>query len=272
MLKFLILLGLAFPAFARERLILVGGGDPPAAALSSFANWSGGTKGRLLIIPWSSDSAPAELLKDIRDEFTPFNLTNAEVAPSSAEMATQSDKFYRQLDAATGLYFSGGDQNYFMAVVDKFPAIRARIAQKMMNGIPVYGTSAGTAVMAKTMFTGNYDVNSSKVAGGELFGIDPKAVIMAPGLSLLRDILVDQHFFVRKRQNRFWSAFETCPESKGLGIDEATAVILEDQRWGTVAGRGTVLAVKRGINGYPDQVFHLKPGERIDLTYFRKIH
>ena len=52
-----------------------------------------------------------------------------------------------------------------------------------------------------TMFTGNYDTTSPKVAGDELLGIDPTAVIMAPGLGLLRGILVDQHFLVRHRQN-----------------------------------------------------------------------
>jgi len=270
MLKCLILLGLAYPAFASERLILVGGGDPPVAALTTFARWSGGAKGKMLVVPWASGSTSAEILEYIQEEFATLSSPLIEMAPSLDEMTTQSDRFFRQLDSATGVYFSGGDQNYFMTVVEKFPSIRTRFARKLADGFPIYGTSAGTAVMAKTMFTGNYDETSPKVAGGELLGIDPKAVIMAPGLSLLRGILVDQHFFVRHRQNRFWSAFAVSPESTGLAIDEATAVLLEDQRWGTVVGRGMVLAAKRGTCGLPDQAYHLKPGDRIDLRAFRK--
>ncbi len=271
MLKCLMLLALAFPAMARERLILVGGGSPPAAGLAALANWSGGTRARILLITWSTDQ-PQVVYDYLKDELAPHKIKELLLSPTPEEMDTQSERFYQQLEAATGVYFTGGDQNDFMSVVQKHPMVKTLLRRKMARGVPIYGTSAGTAVMAQTMFTGNYNVNSPKVAGGELLGIDPAAVIMASGLGLLRGILVDQHFFVRHRQNRFWSAFSVSPESLGLAIDEATGVILEDQRWVKVVGRSQVMAVKRGTSGAPDQVYHLKPGESLDLARFRKMH
>jgi cyanophycinase len=275
MLKCLIAVAIAFggafclTASAGQKLILVGGGDPPDEAVATLARWSGGTHARILVLGWSSSAS--DNLDYVKEELSPHNPQEIVMAPSTEEMETQIAVFFTQLEQATGLYFTGGDQNAFMAVVTRFPAVGARLRRKAALGFPVYGTSAGTAVMATTMFTGDYNSDSPKVAGGVLKGIDAAAVVLAPGLGLLRDILVDQHFFARQRQNRFWSAFEVAPESTGLGIDESTAVMLEDERWGKVIGSGAVLAVKRGAGGAPDSVFHLKAGESIDLARFRKI-
>jgi cyanophycinase len=263
-------LALAYPAGARERLVLIGGGDPPSQAISAFSRWSGGERARVLVVTWSTVNVQGAL-DWVQEELAPHHPAEIEASPLAADVDKNMAQLSRQLARATGLYFTGGDQNLFMNVISKFPRLRDEMRRRLSAGVPILGTSAGTAVLAATMFTGDYDPTSPNVVNGELKGIDPAAVIVAPGLGFLGNILVDQHFFARSRQNRFWSAFAKSPESLGLGIDESTAVLLEDYRWGEVVGEGAVLAARRGTNGLPDLSFHLKHGDRIDLSRFRRL-
>jgi cyanophycinase len=50
---------------------------------------------------------------------------------------------------------------------------------------------------------------------------------MAPGLGLVRDVILDQHFAERGRFGRLLGAEAQNPKNLGLGIDEDTAVVVE---------------------------------------------
>jgi cyanophycinase len=99
-------------------------------------------------------------------------------------------------------------------------------------GVAVGGTSAGAAVLSQSMITGDADLQS--LAAGK--------TTVAPGLGLLPDVIVDQHFLRRQRQNRLTSAVLERPDQLGVGIDEATAAIFQN---GTieVLGRSAVVVI-----------------------------
>src|SRR5205085_6929947 len=60
------------------------------------------------------------------------------------------------------------------------------------------------------------------------------------GLGLLNTVIIDQHFVVRSRYNRLLSALAKFPNYTCLGIDESTAIIV-DQNKVTVVGEGQVV-------------------------------
>jgi cyanophycinase len=66
------------------------------------------------------------------------------------------------------------------------------------------------------MITGDADLQS--VTSG--------STQIAQGLGLWADAIVDQHFLKRQRQNRLMSAVLDHPALVGVGIDEATAVVV----------------------------------------------
>ena len=76
----------------------------------------------------------------------------------------------------------------------------------------------------------------------DLQSLTARKTAIAPGLGLLPDVIVDQHFLRRQRQNRLMSAVLERPEKLGVGIDEATAAIFHN---GTmqVVGRSAVVVV-----------------------------
>jgi len=65
---------------------------------------------------------------------------------------------------------------------------------------------------------------------------------MAPGLGLVRDVIIDQHFAERGRIGRLLGAVAQSPRVLGVGIDEDTAVLLTGREF-EVLGSGAVYVV-----------------------------
>ena len=106
------------------------------------------------------------------------------------------------------------------------------IRERHRAGVTVGGTSAGAAVLAEAMFTGDADL-TSLTAG---------ATVTAKGLALWPEALIDQHFQERQRDNRLISAVMDRPALIGVGIDEGTAVIVQGKSF-EVIGKSSVVVV-----------------------------
>ena len=65
---------------------------------------------------------------------------------------------------------------------------------------------------------------------------------MAPGLGLIRDVIIDQHFAERGRIGRLLGAVAHSPRVLGVGIDEDTAILVRGRRF-EVLGSGAVYVV-----------------------------
>jgi len=245
---------MALSAVGQERLVLVGGGDIPAAAAERFVSWAGGPKARLLLIDWAT-SIPEESDAYLREVLTPYQPATIETAPFLPAMATQKAIFLEQLARATGVFFGGGDQNRVMDLLDANPDLLVAL-RKSFTSTVFGGTSAGTAIMSGTMITGE----------GDFTVIDASKVGTRPGIGLTRDLIVDQHFIKRQRTNRLFSLVLKSSERFGLGIDEGTAVALEDSRTGQVLGPNPAMLVDgRSVPGKL-LVEMLAPNQTFDLT------
>ena len=66
---------------------------------------------------------------------------------------------------------------------------------------------------------------------------------MAPGLGLLKGVVIDSHFAERGRIGRLLGAVAQNPHNVGIGIDEDTAFIVEDEMRGRVLGSGAVYVI-----------------------------
>ena len=65
---------------------------------------------------------------------------------------------------------------------------------------------------------------------------------MSPGLGLIRDVIIDQHFAERGRFGRLLGAVAHNPRVLGIGVDENTAALVEGDRLGVI-GSGAVYVV-----------------------------
>jgi cyanophycinase len=245
---------LSFNISAQEKLVLVGGGERSPQVVSQFVEWAGKEKARILIITWAS-GIPQESFDSLKEDFKTFPTASFEPAPLAPLDADQRARFLDQLKGATGVFFAGGDQNRIMDVL-KDESLLSALRERYNAGVVFGGTSAGTALMSTPMMTGE----------GDLKLIDGAQVGVRPGLGLLPNVILDQHFIVRQRENRLFGLVLQNRSLLGVGIDENTALLVKDNRFAEVVGATYVMFVDGKSKKATFVIYLLKAGERFDLV------
>ena len=221
---FLILALLPAPVLAQGPIVAVGGGDTGPEIVGRVLELAGGRRAIVAVLPQSSAEP------DAGDASVQMWL---EAGAKEAAKVSFGDRAAARafLERATLIWMPGGDQNRFMAAIagtglDEVIHVRHRA------GVAVGGTSAGAAILAAEMFTGDADL-TSLTAG---------ATVTARGLGLLPGLLIDQHFLTRQRDNRLISAVFDHPSLVGVGIDESTAIVVRGDRF-DVIGKSSIVVV-----------------------------
>lgn len=230
------------PTSAGGTLFIVGGGSQSPDLVRAFVDLAGGPgKARIAILPMATSDAVATgaekkaQLDSLGASTFVVNITRAEA---------DRDSVVRMLRAATGIWFSGGDQSRLTAALGGSAALR-EIHERYAAGAVVGGTSAGAAVMSDSMITGNqfYPGVAGPVDSSSYSRIARRAIEIVPGFGFLPNAIVDQHFVRRQRANRLFSVVLERPALLGVGIDEGTVLkVTGDGKW-TVLGRGTVIVL-----------------------------
>jgi cyanophycinase len=144
----------------------------------------------------------------------------------------QRDEYLRQLETATGVFFTGGNQLRISTIIGGTPAAKL-IRERNAHGVHVGGTSAGASILSEHM-----------IAFGKE-GASPRAgsVRLAPGLGLTNRFIIDQHFRQRDRLGRLVAALAFNPFPIGIGLDEDTAAFIRPDNVLEVEGSGTITVV-----------------------------
>lgn len=209
-------------AMAETALLLVGGGSRPVEAMKVFSELSGSEKSFIVIIPWASETTEGAV--NIRRELEAYPAGKIEIASSNAA------ELQKQLLKASGIFFTGGDQNKLMQVMKELK-LKNSLKKMYQNGVVFAGTSAGTAIMSEKMINGE----------GDLSVLDGKQIGISEGLGLLpSSVVVDQHFIVRSRFNRL-AGVVLDSKVLGIAIDENNALLIKDGSVGKVFGPTQVL-------------------------------
>lgn len=235
------------------RLVLVGGGAIPFRAAERFVEWAGGRRSSIVVIPWASGH-PGESFERLADDLSRHSPGSLSCAPDPAS-PDAGELSLKMLSSATGVFFGGGDQNKLMGCLRSLGLVEA-VREAAERGCTFGGTSAGTAVMSERMITGQ----------GREGAIGAGCVELAPGLGLLRGVVVDQHFIVRSRLNRLISAVTACGDTYGLGVDEDNAVAVAGNRYVEVLGDGPNVLVDSSSEPGRFTIDLLQPGDLFDLA------
>lgn len=212
-------------------LMMIGGAEDKTGAmvvLRSLAERVG--KRKLVVLTLASESPEAQWPVYCR-LFQSFGLREVDHLPADTRDELSRPEAVRLIEEAGAVFFTGGDQLRITTKLGGTPAYDAvRELYKKRGGL-IAGTSAGAAAMGQVMLMG-------AEAGPDKHTIR-QAFMMARGLALIRDMVVDQHFAQRARIERLLGAIAENPGVLGVGIDEDTAVIVEYDRF-DVIGSGAV--------------------------------
>lgn len=245
----------------KERLMAIGGGARPPFALTRFIQWAGSEKATLLIITWASGEAEASFAAAAK-EFQANNPAAIIHAPTLPLDSAKRAQFLEQLKSATGIYFTGGDQNRVMDVLDQDSGLKRALLAKYHAGTPFGGTSAGTAILTSPMITGE----------GDFTVINGSQVKTRLGLDLLPGVIMDQHFIKRQRQNRLFGLIWQHQDKLGLGIDEGAALLIIGNRTAEVIGTSQIMMVDGRAQPGALNIRLLSHGDILDLRTRRITH
>jgi cyanophycinase len=224
-------------------LLIIGGAEDKyneRRILRKFVSLAGGKDAKILLVPIASDFP--EFASDVYSQvFKKMGLENGSVrtlrATSRQEVLDASAD--EMLDGVTGVFLSGGDQMRLASILGGTP-----FATKLVRNtkLVLAGSSAGAAGMSNSMI----------VRGDGVPAPHRKAIALSPGLGVLQNIIIDQHFSERGRISRLITAVSYNPNNLGVGIDENTSVILDNEGILEVFGQGTVTIVDGSNITYND--------------------
>lgn len=252
-------------------LIIIGGGEDrdPKGDRRILREIARHVHGGKLVLATVASREPQGYFEEYQRAFADLGLSElVELYVEDRAEAGDREKL-AVLDDAAGVFFTGGDQLRITSQIGD-SGIEAKVRALYARGGLVAGTSAGASVMSETMLVGGASGATHRI--GDLH--------MAPGLGLVRDAIIDQHFAERGRFGRLIGAVAHNPRVLGIGIDEDTAAIVEGQQF-EVIGHGAVYVVDGAKVSYcnlaeaePDRVLAmhgmtvhvLGTGDRYDLA------
>ncbi len=218
-------------------LLVIGGAEDKyneRRILRKFLELTGkdGGETQVLIVPVASDFP--EFAADIYVQaFRRLGIAHPRVLRATSRQDVFDADADALFDGVDGVFITGGDQMRLVSLLGgtKFAqGLRAKVAE---TNVVLAGTSAGAAGMSTSMI----------VRGDATPHPHKNSVRLSPGLGFLKNIIIDQHFTERGRISRLITAVSYNPYNLGIGIDENTAIILDNEGILEVYGAGTVTVV-----------------------------
>jgi cyanophycinase len=254
-------------------LVIIGGAEDKyneRRILHKFVSLAGGSDARILIVPVASDYP--EFSADVYTQtFRKLGLQQIKVLRATSRQAVIDADAADLLADLTGVFISGGDQMRLVSMLGGTEFARLLEDRVRYTPLVLAGSSAGAAGMSAAMI----------VRGSAAPHPHKNTVRLSPGLGILRNVIIDQHFTERGRLSRLITAVSYNPRQLGLGIDENTAVIISNDGTLEVHGHGTVTIVDGSRITYNDiaevedaqpfavagvQLHILRDGLRYDIT------
>ncbi|HEY0061511.1 MAG TPA: cyanophycinase [Telluria sp.] len=261
-------------------LVIIGGGlrGENEPVWERIVELAGGKGARIAV--FGTASASPERAARLDAERLNFYGADAFVVPVAVRLkgtdyraAANDPVLAAQVSSAAGAYFVGGDQARITEALRKPDGSSTLMLDALWDmyrrGGVIAGTSAGAAIMSKTMF---YNVSSvlSTLKRGVADGME-----LAPGIGFIGDdVFVDQHLLVRGRFARMLPAMMAKGYKLGLGIDENTAMIIHPNRDVEVLGyKGALLIDLNSATSVPGdfnvtnaRLSYLDNGDRFNIA------
>ncbi|KQW66983.1 cyanophycinase [Phenylobacterium sp. Root77] len=212
-------------------LFIIGGGEDKEGDREILGAIAKRLAGQKLVIATIASHRPEGYFRTYREVFAELGVTDTTELYLEDRAQSADPETLAALEGAAGVFFTGGDQLRISSQIGDTP-IERKIRDIHAAGGLMAGTSAGASVMSDTMLVRGPGSESHRIGD----------VHMAPGLGLIRNVIIDQHFAERGRFGRLFGAVAQNPRVLGVGIDEDTAIVVEDGAF-QVHGAGAVYVV-----------------------------
>ncbi|MDK2934317.1 MAG: cyanophycinase [Clostridiales bacterium] len=240
----------------RGNLIIIGGAEDKenkCTILRKVVEIAGGEQAHLVVLT-TATQLPQEVGQQYKKVFTQLGVKNVTVLNVDSREDANNPKNVEHINKATTIFFTGGDQLRITSILGG-TLVNQVLHDAYQRGILIVGTSAGASVMSSTMIVEGKDSEAAKKC----------TVKMAPGLGLLEEAIIDQHFDQRGRIGRLLCGVAQNPYMLGIGIDEDTAIRVFPGDYFEVIGTNAV-TILDGRTIKSSNVSETKPDELLQIS------
>lgn len=215
------------------QLVIIGGAedkDGDCIILREFVRRAGGVKAHIVVMTVATE-LPREVGEDYTKVFERLGVEEVRIVDTVTREDASSSSYLEAIEKATGVFFTGGDQARITSIL-KDTEIDKLLHKRFGEGMAIAGTSAGAAMMPDVMIVEGDSETNPRI----------EIVEMDRGMGFLPGVVIDQHFAERGRLGRLLSAVAQQPVVLGFGIDENTALVVNNNEV-EVIGEGAVTVI-----------------------------
>ena len=250
-------------------LIIIGGNVGSTMSIwNKFTELAGGKdKARIVVVTTAAGDSALFDKRDVETVKKQTGVKNVVLLHTSSLTEANSEKFIAPLKTATGVYFVGGRQWY---IADSYLNTLTHQAfnDVLARGGVIVGSSAGASIQGSFLWRG--DTKGAQILIGD----------HTQGLAFLKNSVIDQHVLKRNRQFDLVDIVKQAPQLIGIGLDEATAIIVQRDTmeilgksyvaiydYNTIMGNGPkhVNGNREDFTASSGPFFFLSEGQKYDL-------
>lgn len=233
-------------------LLIIGGNVGSTASIwNTFTQLAGGReKAHIVVVTAAAGDSAAFDTADVNTVKRQTGIADVVLLHTHDLRQANSEQFIAPLKRATGVYFVGGRQ---WRIADCYLNTLTHQAffDVLNRGGVIAGSSAGASIQGSFLWRG--DTKGPEVLIGD----------HTQGLGFLKNSVIDQHVLRRNRQFDLAQLIEKAPQLIGIGLDEATAVLVQRDTL-QVMGKSYVAIYDHGSTA-PGPFFFLSEGQKYDL-------
>lgn len=251
-------------------LLIIGGNVGSTKSIwDKFTELAGGKdKAVIVVVTTASGDSAAYDQKDVEEVKKQTGIKDVTLLHTTDLKEANSEKFIAPLKRATGVYFVGGRQ-WRLADAYLNTLTHKAFWDVLNRGGVIAGSSAGASIQGSFLWRG--DTKGAEILIGD----------HTQGLGFLKSSAIDQHLLKRNRQFDLVDLIRKSPKLIGIGLDEATAVVVIKDTlqvigksyvaiydYNTITGNGEkhVQQGKEVYTASDGPFFFLSDGERYDLA------
>lgn len=235
----------------RGSLIIIGGNVGSTAAIwNKFTELAGGKdKAHIVVVTAAGGDSALYDQKSINEVKKQTGVKDVVLLHPKNLAEANSEKFITPLKKATGVYFIGGRQ---WRIADAYlnTLTHQAFLDVLDRGGVIAGSSAGASIQGSLLWRG--DTKGPQILLGD----------HTQGLGFLKNSVIDQHVLKRNRQFDLVEVVRQTPELIGIGLDEATAVVVQRDSMEVI---GKSYALIYGDKKFTGPFFFLGEGQKYDL-------
>ena len=240
----------------KGNLIIIGGAEDKygeSKILKNVVEIIGRDEAKLVVLTTATEK-PEDVGAEYKKIFMRLGASKVEILNINTRDEANSDSNAEVIKNSTGIFMTGGDQLRITSILGGTKVYYA-VQEAYRMGVVIIGTSAGASAMSNTMIVNGSDNDPARKC----------TLKMAPGLGLLEDVIIDQHFAQRGRIGRLLCGVAENPYMLGIGIDEDTAIRVYPDAHFEVIGTNAVTVID-GQTIKSSNVSELKPDEILAIT------